>query len=165
LVTVSPNFIQYQNPYGYCYSKDDFFIFCKSTFNNGVTPRIQCMSNPDNVYINSNTDLNNFDLNKVRKLYITDLYPNTTNQSYIKLNSDLQCTNKILTDGIQAFSASNLITLHNDITMVNKLLNFGNLNNIFCSIINANTNNNNEIKFNNTCNFQNNLITNYNLSN
>jgi hypothetical protein len=43
--------------------------------------------------------------------------------------------------------------------------NQGNINNIFCSIINANTTNNTEIKFNNTCNFQNNLITNYNLSN
>lgn len=47
------------------------------------------MSNPDNVYINSNTNLNNWDLNAVRRIYITDIYANTTNQTYTKINNDL----------------------------------------------------------------------------
>ena len=47
------------------------------------------MSNPDNVYINSNTDLNNFDLNKVSRAYISNIWPNTINAAFVKINSDL----------------------------------------------------------------------------
>jgi hypothetical protein len=37
--TISPNFIQYQNPYAYIYSTDDIFFFCKSTTNNNISVR------------------------------------------------------------------------------------------------------------------------------
>jgi hypothetical protein len=121
------------------------------------------MSNPDMIYFSSNCGFQNWDAQNMRKLYITDLYPNTTNATFVKVNSDLQITNILKCDTLQAYNATNLITVNNDMTHTNK--NQGNINNIFCSIINANTTNNTEIKFNNTCNFQNNLITNYNLSN
>jgi hypothetical protein len=161
--TVSPNYIQYQSPYAYIYSQDDIFLFCKSTVNNGISVRIQCMSNPDKVYISSNTNLNNWDLEKVRTLYVSDIYANTTNNAWTRVNNNLECNSIFKCDTLQAYSASNLISFNNNCTHLNN--NINNTNNIFVSNINANTTNNTEIKFNNTINVNSNLIKNYNLDN
>ena len=161
--TVSPNYIQYQSPYAYIYSQDDIFLFCKSTVNNKITVRIQCMSNPDKVYISSNTNLSNWNLENVKQLNITDIYPNTTNNAAVRVFSNLECNSIFKCDTLQAYSASNLISFNNNCTYLNN--NINNTNNIYVSNINANTTNNTEIKFNNTINVNSNLIKNYNLDN
>ena len=160
--TISPNYIQFQSPYAYIYSQDDIFLFCKSTTNNNISVRIQCMSNPDKVYISSNTNLNNWNLENVKQLNITDIYPNTTNNAAVRVFSNLECNSIFKCDTLQGYSAANLIKFNNDVDHNN--LNVAKVNNIFCSIINANSTINSEIKFNNTTNFQNNLLTNYNLN-
>ena len=161
-IVVNPSlgtFIQYPAPFCYAYSKSNYYIFCYNSLSSVVNVRIQCLDDIINIW--SSLSMNNWDLNNVRKLYITDLYPNTTNQTYIKVNSDLQITNILKCDTLQGYSATNLIKFNNDVDHNN--LNVAKVNNIFCSIINANSVNNNLIKFNNTCDHQNNLITNYNL--
>jgi len=94
---------------------------------------------------------------------ITNIFPNTTNQASIVIQGILECISTIKCDTLQAYSASNLITINNDCTHTNK--NIADINNIFVSNINANSTNNTEIKFNNTLNVNNNLIKNYKLDN
>jgi hypothetical protein len=159
--TVSPNFIQYQNPYAYIYSTNDIFLFCKSTVNNNISVRIQCMSNPDMIYFSSNCGFQNWDLMNCRAIYVSNIYPNTTNASYVQVNSDLQCPNIFKCDTLQGYSAVNLIKFNNNTNHNNN--NINNVGNIYVSTINANTTNNTEIRFNNTINVNSNLIKNYNL--
>ena len=161
--TVSPNFIQYQNPYAYIYSTNDIFLFCKSTVNNNISVRIQCMSNPDMIYFSSNCGFQNWDLMNCRAIYVTNIFPNTTNASHVQVNSDLQCPNIFKCDTLQGYSAANLIKFNNNTNHNNN--NINNVGNIYVSTINANTTNNNEIRFNNTINVNSNLIKNYNLDN
>ena len=182
--TVSPNYIQFQSPYAYIYSQDDIFLFCKSTTNNNISVRIQCMSNPDKVYISSNTNLNNWNLENTQSLYITNIYPNTTNNAAVRVFSNLESSGIFKCDTLQAYSATNIIKFNNNtnhqlnnITNVNLLY----LNELFPAVTFIKCNANleitnilktdfiqgysvaNLIKFNNNCDFQNNNIINYNL--
>ena len=56
------------------------------------------MSNPDMIYISSNTGFQNYDLMNCRKLYISDIYANTTNNAWTRVNNNLECTNIIKCD-------------------------------------------------------------------
>ena len=98
-----------------------------------------------------------------RNLYISNIYANTTNNAWTRVNNNLECSSIFKCDTLQAYSASNLISFNNNCTHLNN--NINNTNNIFVSNINANTTNNTEIKFNNTINVNSNLIKNYNLDN
>ncbi|NBN88405.1 MAG: hypothetical protein EBV32_04895 [Proteobacteria bacterium] len=138
-------------------------MFCKSTTNNNISPRVQLMSNPDKVYISSNTNLTNWDLERVRNLYVSNIYANTDNSTWTRVNNNLECSAIFKCDTLQAYSATNLIKFNNDSNYNN--LNMANVNNIFVSNINANSTNNTEIKFNNIINHNNNLLKNYKLDN
>jgi hypothetical protein len=120
--TTSPSYIQYQNPYGYCYSTNDFYIFCKSTTNNNISVRLQCTSNPDRIYFWCITDFNNYSILNAGALTVTNLYPNSNNASFIKVNSDLQITGIIKCDTIQAYSATNVIYFNNQINLNNNVI-------------------------------------------
>lgn len=51
------------------------------------------MSNPDKVYISSNTNLTNWDLERVRNLYVSNIYANTDNSTWTRVNNNLECSN------------------------------------------------------------------------
>ena len=161
--TTTPNYIQYQSPYTYIYSTQDIFMFCKSTTNNNISARIQLMSNPDKVFISSNTNLTNWDLERVRNIYVSNIYANTDNSTWTRVNNNLECSATFKCDTLQAYSATNIISFVNNTSFSNLSLN--NINNIYCSNLYANTTNNTEIIFNNIINHNNNLLKNYNLDN
>jgi hypothetical protein len=49
-----------------------------------------------------------------RKLYISDIYANTTNNAWTRVNNNLECSAIFKCDFIQGYSAVNLIKFNNN---------------------------------------------------
>jgi len=122
------------------------------------------MSNPDKIYISSNTNLNNFNLENTQSLYISNIYPNTTNAAAVRVFSNLECSNVMKCDTLQAYSANNLILFNNNTNHQNN--NVYNINSVYVSNIYAYSQVSPNINFKNNTDFNKSggsIITNYQL--
>ena len=162
LVDGMGGYIQFQSAYSYIYSTDDIYFLSKSSTANKVVVKIQIMNNPDKVYISSNTNLNNYNLENTNQITVSNIYPNTTNNANVQVNSNLHCTGILKTDTIQAYSQNNLILFNNNTNHQNN--NVYNINSVYLSNLYAYSQVSPNINFKNNTDFNKSggsIITNY----